>query len=389
MEIKFVPEEYKESIKHVLNYCFSGVSGIGESFVNETYTYENCLGCFDEDKLVGLLYIYPYDMHFYGNTVPMGGIGVVSTLPEYRYYRCASNMLIKSVEIMKDRGYAFSALAPFSYAFYRKYGWELGFNSKRNIIPVNSFKDLGTGKGQFRPLTLEDIDSINQVYRNFYVKYNGSIDRDKDNWKSRLKRIGENRNYGYSFSRQENGLNGYIFFSIESGVFYIHEMVYDSIETKLELFRFIYNHNAQVREVNWKAPLDDNTMLLLDNPRIEQKIEPGMMIRVVDVARVLRSYKYPALYKGGFTINITDKWAPWNNGTFKLIIDQGTAEVNKIEDDTADISCDINVFSQVALGYTGIEEAIEIGKITVHNLKAAEDMKTIFKEHVTYMTDGF
>ena len=35
-------------------------------------------------------------------------------LPEYRYYRCASNMLIKSVEIMKDRGYAFSALAPFS-----------------------------------------------------------------------------------------------------------------------------------------------------------------------------------------------------------------------------------------------------------------------------------
>lgn len=389
MEIKFVPDTYKESIKHVLNYCFQEAVDLGESFVNETYNPENCLGCFDKDKLAGLLYINPYDMYYHGSIVSMGGIGVVSTLPEYRYYNCASNMLIKSIEIMKGRGYAFSALAPFSYAFYRKYGWELGFSNKRYVIPIDELKGLGTGKGQFRPLTIEDKDSISKVYKSYIAKYNGAIDRNECNWQSRLKTIGKNRHYAYGYTRQGNGLDGYIFFSINERVFHVHEMMYNSLEAKLELLRFIYNHNAQVREVNWRAPIDDNTVLLLDNPRIEQKIESGMMIRVVDVVSVLKSYKYPCSYKGTFIINIADKWAPWNSGTFRVKIDQGTLAVDKIEDAEADISCDINTFSQFILGYIGLGEAIELGKVAVHNPQKAETMKDIFKEHVTHMTDYF
>lgn len=389
MEINFVSEIYKESIKHVLNYCFHGAPNIGEFFIKEIYTPENCLGCFDEDRLVGLLYIYPYDMYFNKDIVAMGGIGVVSTLPEYRHYHCASNMLVKSLEIMKDRGYAFSALAPFSYSFYRKYGWELGFSSKKYIIPIEELKGLGTGKGQFRPLTLEDRDNIGQVYKTSIAKYNGAIDRDRENWEFRLKEIGKNRNYGYGYSRRGNELDGYIFFTMNGGVFHVHEMIYDSLETKLELLRFIYNHSAQVKEVNWQVPLDDNTMLLLQNPRIEQKIEPGMMIRVVDVVEVLKSYKYPDLYKGSFTINVTDQWAPWNNGTFRVAIEQGGVVVSKTDDTAADISCNIDAFSQFILGYIGLGEAIELGKATVHNLQVIDELKTIFNEHVTYMTDNF
>ena len=101
MEINFVWERYKESIKQVLNYCFEVPQEFVESYINEDYTPENCLGCFENDRLAGLLHIYPYDMYFHGNTVPMGGIGLVSTLPQYRYYGCASKLLVKTIEIMK------------------------------------------------------------------------------------------------------------------------------------------------------------------------------------------------------------------------------------------------------------------------------------------------
>lgn len=389
MEINFVSDIYKESIKHILNYCFQSPAGLGESFINETYIPENCLGCFDKDRLVALLYIHPYDMYYYGDIVSMGGIGVVSTLPEYRHHSCASNMLVKSLEIMKNRGYTFSALAPFSYSFYRKYGWELGFSNKKYIIPIEKLKGLGTGKGEFRPLTLKDRDRVSQVYRACAAKYNGAIDRNESNWASRLEKIGKNRNYGYGYSRQGSELNGYIFFSMNEGIFHVHEMMYDSLETKLELLRFIYYHSAQVKKVSWQAPLDDNTVLLLDNPRIEQKIEPGMMIRVVDVKMALRSYKYPDWYKGSFTINVDDKWAPWNNGAFEVVIEQGSVAVNEAEETAADISCNINTFSQFMLGYIGLKEAIELGKVSVYNHNIAEELKTIFKENLTYMTESF
>ena len=389
MEINFVSDKYKESIKHILTYCFENPSDLGEYFINEDFTPENCLGYFDGDKLCGMVNIYPYDMFFHGKTVSMGGIGVVSTLPEYRHCHCASNLLIKSLEAMRDRGYIFSALAPFSYSFYRKYGWELGFDTKNYRIPIDRLRGMGIGKGQFRPLTLGDINGMSKLYENSISKYNGAICRDSKSWESRLKRLGENRGYGYGYSRQANGLDGYILYSMNEGVFNIHEMICDSLETKLELMRFIYYHSAQVREVVWRAPQDDNTVLLLDNPRIEQKIETGMMIRVIDVKKALEAYTYPLVYKGSFTIKVEDKYAPWNSETFRIFIGEGAATVEHAGDAPIDVECDIQAFSQIIFGYIGMGEAITLGKITAHNPGLLDDMEIIFKSHGTHMTDSF
>ncbi len=389
MKIDFVTDKYTESVKHVLSYCFEYPSDLGERFVNDSFTPENCLGCFDEDTLAGLLNIFPFEMYYHGKAVAMGGIGVVSTLPEYRHCHCASSLLIKSLEVMKDRGYMFSALAPFSYSFYRKYGWELAFHTKKYSIPIDQLKAMGTGKGEFRPLTLKDINSIRKLYENFYSRYNGAVRRDEKHWESKLKGLGENRNYGYGYSRQVNGLDGYILFSVRDRKFYIQEMVYDSLETKLELLRFAYYHSAQVEQVIWWAPQDDNTVLLLDNPRIEQKIETGMMLRVVDVAKALEAYSYPLMFKGSFTIKVEDRWANWNSQSFKVVVGEGTGLVEKLGNAAADIECNIQTFSQVISGYISMEDAIGLGKITSNSPDLLEDLKIIFKGHATHMTDSF
>jgi len=54
-----------------------------------------------------------FEMFFYGKSVPMGEIASVATLPEYRHCHCASNMLIKALEIMKERGQYFFCLNSF------------------------------------------------------------------------------------------------------------------------------------------------------------------------------------------------------------------------------------------------------------------------------------
>ena len=72
MEVDFVPDKYKESIKDILNFCFEGPPGHGEAFVEKVFTSENCLGSFDGDKLTALLYIYPYDIFYHGGICTNG-----------------------------------------------------------------------------------------------------------------------------------------------------------------------------------------------------------------------------------------------------------------------------------------------------------------------------
>lgn len=389
LEIKFVADKYEDPMKHILSYCFGLPPEFGEEFISETFQSDNCLGCFDGDRLGALLCISPFDMYFHGETVLMGGIGAVSTLPEYRHCHCASNMLIKSLEIMKERGYTFSALGPFSYEFYRKYGWELGFHSKKYNIRVDDLGGLGVGRGVFRPLNLDDIPRVKSLYESFISKYNGAIRRDEKTWNSKLNVQGKDRDYAYGYSRQGDGLHGYIFYSIENRKLYIRELIYDSLDTKLELMRFVYNHSAQVETVIWDAPQDDNTMLMLANPRIGQTINPGMMIRVVDVKKALEAYDFPLLYRGSIAIKIQDKWAPWNDGVFNILIKKGSATVEKVTDISPHIECDIQTFSQIMSGYIGMKEAIEIGEITPHIPGVLDDLKILFKKHATHMTDRF
>lgn len=389
LEVKHIDNEYKESIKDVLSYCFDMPPESTESLVSKNFNPEDWLGCFDGDKLTGLIYISSHDMYFCGKTVPLAGIGVVSTLPEYRHRHCASSILIKSVEVLKDRGFVFAGLAPFSYPFYRKYGWELAFHNKRYTISIDELRGMGKAMGEFRPIRPDDIDKLKKVHGDFFSKYNGAVKRGSKGWEGRINRFGKGRAYGYVYSRQGNGVAGYILYSLREGAFVIEEMAYDSLETKLEILRFVYNHSAQVDRVIWDAPQDDNTALLLANPPTEQTIRPHMMIRAIDVKKALEAYTYPILYKGSFTVKVDDRWAPWNSKALRVIIGEGTATVEDADDAPIDLECDIQTFSQVISGYIGMKEAKDLGRVIARNQDILEDAEIIFRKHPTHMTEGF
>ena len=314
---------------------------------------------------------------------------MVSTLPEYRHSHYASSLLIKSLEVMKNRGYLFSALGPFSYSFYKKYGWNLAFHKKKYTMSMEYLKTFEKRKNIFRLLTLKDLNNVRMLYETFMSRYNGAIRRDAKNWESRFKRLNKHKNYAYGCSRDGKELSGYIFYSLGDSRFDIHEMVYDSLETKLDLLCFICAHKAQAGEVVWFAPPDDNTPLLLENPAIDQNIKVGMMIRVVDVKRVLEAYSFPPEYNGSFTIKVEDFYAPWNSRPFRVFIENGNAKVEKIEDGPIDVKCDIQTFSQIMFGYLSMREAMELGKIAACSPERLDDIATLFMGHPTYETDSF
>src|SRR5262249_44775979 len=78
----------------------------------------------DEGVVASCLTIVPVTMWIGEAVVEVAGIANVATLLSHRKRGCASQLLKDTVKLLCNRGYGFAALLPYSYEFYRPFGWE-------------------------------------------------------------------------------------------------------------------------------------------------------------------------------------------------------------------------------------------------------------------------
>src|SRR5579883_1559713 len=78
-----------------------------------------------EGQVVSCLTIIDASCWIGGAPVRMGGIAGVATRMEERRKGYAGQLLLDTARLLETRGYALSGLFPFSYDYYRKFGWEL------------------------------------------------------------------------------------------------------------------------------------------------------------------------------------------------------------------------------------------------------------------------
>ncbi len=169
----------------------------------------------------------------------------------------------------------------------------------------------------------------------------------------------------------------------------IYEICFTSLQSRHELFRFIYQHEAQVGKVIWyNIPDDDPLLLELDNPRQKIEVVPGMMTRITDVKAFLE--KYISLPQGDISFTVHDSMAPWNNRNFYLqVVDNAlTVRDGELSSDT-DVECDIAVFSQLAMGSFEVEEFIRIGQLLLHNENKLDILKSMFPKQGVYLNEVF
>src|SRR5271155_4557969 len=82
-----------------------------------------CLVARDGGRLVSTVQIFDRAINLEGQTVPMGGIGSVFTLDEYRHQGVASALMRLSVDTMIRQGFEVSLLFAERLSFYNQFGW--------------------------------------------------------------------------------------------------------------------------------------------------------------------------------------------------------------------------------------------------------------------------
>ncbi len=377
MSLRFARPEDKKDIQDMMEYCFQDYPQSppenrmpepaeadpdseearreAEEALRWTLVREDADG-----KIGQHVNIVPLEIHFDQGTCSMGGISGVGSLPEYRYGGGVMELMRLSLQVMRERGCVFSELGPFSFEFYRKCGWEWGFRWHELKIPLRELAMFRPDKGTYVPLS-DNLKEQARAVRNLHAsRYNGA---ELVNNRLMSGRFPPKGLAGYGVTGEDGLLSGYALYRIREGTIHCRDFFYRDITAKRQLLHFFHRHNSQAEFLLLTEPETDTTQHLMGNQYFEVKAQPGMMVRVVDVARALTAMSVDAGLAGSFAMQVSDEMAPWNRGNWLVTASQGHLTAEAAESMEPDLLISIQRLSQLVYGFLSGAEVTDAGMV--------------------------
>lgn len=311
---------------------------------------EDSYGAFGDDNetLMAQVVAKDYSAYVYGNEFGALGIAGVSTYPQYRRNGCIREIMKHLFEQSSANGWVLSYLYPFSFDYYRQFGYERAFQQKSVRLPLKSLSRFPRYSDAVLYDSKELLPDLVEAYSKFAKTKNGMLTRtDYREWSSDpFKTL----NYTYLFYDKNKIADGYINFRINSNTMVVNELAYGSRSTLQNIFGFLRMYEGQYTEVliNNVDIFSDIESYIGEFRGVSYGIYDGPMVRIIDV------YKYLALVLKPFgeqsiNIKINDNYIQQNNKTFKIISSDNIIDIVPTNE-PHDVECDISVFSTIATG---------------------------------------
>ncbi|WP_168122125.1 GNAT family N-acetyltransferase [Paenibacillus sp. HB172176] len=384
------PQEIEQSLK--LTQVAFGVqfSDEQEKERRDQMNTNEYLGFFVDGSLASQLAILPLRIYLQGAVLEMGGIAHVASYPELRKQGMAGKLLASSLEKMKTNGQSVSMLNPFSYAFYRKYGWEYfavekTYTFDMSVIP----KHMSPEGGSVKRMKASDWRTAKIIYDAYALRYNGMLVRDERWWISQVFK----RKPGYFtvYYNVKGAPMGYLLFDIKATFMNIHEIVYLDESARRGLWQFVGNHSPIVNRIGFHAPIDDPFLFTMSEPKLQQELSPKCMVRIVDVGAFIGQYRFAhERAPAKLTIRLKDEHAEWNRGLWDIVIhSDGSGSAARCEDDRKSVvSCDIQTFSTMMIGCQRPEQLALLGSLR-GNAEEIGKWERAIPRRISYSSDLF
>ena len=311
---------------------------------------EDSYGAFSDDNetLMAQVVAKDYSSYIYGKEFGTLGIAGVSTYPQFRRNGCIREIMKELFSMSAANGWTISYLYPFSFDYYRQFGYERAFQQKSIKIPLKSLSKLERYSDAVLYDSKKLLPDLVQAYKSFAQNYNGMLVRsDYREWSFEPYK---SLNYTYIFYDENKTPDGYINFKVNSNCIVINEMAYGSKQTLKNVFGFLRMYDGQYNEV-----LINNIDLFsgLENyigefRGVSYGVYDGPMVRILNVKEYLKRIICP---NENFTIiiKINDKFIDSNDKTFKIVCENNILNID-ITDELPDVECNISTFSIIATG---------------------------------------
>jgi len=349
---------------------------------------------FENGKMLSALTINPYVIRMNGHEVKMGGIGAVVTLPEARGQGLIKKINKPVFEAMREEGQVYSFLYPFSFAYYRMFGYEHCYARKNAVIPIDEFKKFPYPE-RFIPHGPDDShEPFARIYREFTRDKNLAVVRDESNWKWMLDRDPYMKRQFTYLNHDKNGTpNAYLLYEADvkghdgENALKIRELCWTSPEGLHAVFGFFGKMGSEYGVVKWNVPYGLNIQAILpDAYSVDWTVNAAGMNRIVDVPAVLAMQPAPA-GSGRAHIKVNDDFWPDNSGTYRLEWESGNLSAKRENVTDPDMETNVTTLAQLTTGYINAAEARYRSDTVIRG--DINTLNVLFPKKDLYLLEGF
>lgn len=324
--------------------------------------YEHSLvyGIMNGKRLGSGLFSIPFTVDFHGVTYHMNGIGDVMSAPEFAGRGGASKLINAAMEDMYKNNVTLSYLAPFSYEFYRQFGYEHVFDHVIMSIPSNEWTHIkAPDVGHVERV---DLDEVPDSARKLYDEHNslGGVIRESWWW--------DHMAYKHSdwfaalYYEDDDNLSGYLFYSKEGSELKIHEWVTKDPNSYRALANFITKHQSTFDKFVYESDDSEVKADLLDEPKIaDVRTVPYMSARIVNLKSFVMKYPFVKYNLDPIVIEVKDS-LEWNNHRWKLSIDKGNVKFERTQE-TSNIQISIETLTKAMFGTRQLDSLAHYGAV--------------------------
>lgn len=348
----------------------------------ERHGYGRILAATDEHgAIVGSTRSHTFDMALPGGVRRVAGVTGVGVWPTRRRQGVLSALMRRQLADLRSAGEHYAALWASESGIYGRYGFGFAVTETEAAIEVHHAglrsdapRDGGLWVRMERPAAARA--PVEEVFGRVARTQLGRFARDQAWWDRLLGDASAERGgkgplrvsvvqgphgpLGYALHRSERRWSAHG----SRSVLHVQEAVATTPAAHTALYEHLFSFDLITRvEFDWLAQDDPIEHLLVDHQRLETTLVDSLWIRLVDVPAALSERTYAVPFDA--VLEITDRYAPWNAGTWHV---KGGPEGAKVEaaDAAPDVSLDVSHLGAAHLGQRPLLGPLRAGLIFEH-----------------------
>jgi predicted acetyltransferase len=348
------------------------------------------LGAFDDDNnILAELEYFPHEAFFCKKALPAVGIGGVGSLPEFRRKGSVRALFEEMERLSEETGWVLGFLYPFSYDYYRKFGYEAVIKKISLNAKAKALEAVPRCAGSLTMYTGQNSQELYDLYNKIARNTNLMFKRNDDTYFS-AKPL-KNTLYTYIWRYESGEAGAIVTYSLDRSTktLNIKELFYLDKVALLGVLGFLRGYDGQAQFFDFeKLPTDSTLLHVLNEYNLtSMNISYSAAARIYNLEELLRQNEYPQEH-GHFKLLSLDSYKR-NAGIFEVEYQNGTAQVTRRSSGDFDISLTAPAAAKLLLSGEGFsaETAAYLSGVELRN--KASDFFNAFPQRVTFLCDGF
>lgn len=360
-------------------------------FFDDRFNHSLAYGIRQDSSLGSGMLSIPMKVNFHGVKYKMNGICDVMSYPEFGGRGAITALMKSAFEDMLQEGVSLSYLAPFSYDFYRRFGYEEVFDRAEYQVKNTDLPRIRveSNDGVIKRLPLKDaIKLIKEVYDENIQTRNAGLVRE-DWWWNYLTL--KHPDWMVGVYLENESAASYVIYEGSDETFHIQEMMYTNQASYQSIMSFICQHESMYFNFEYKSGDPNGYPDILNNPEaINVSIKPYMMARIIDLKKFVNDYPFVQKVHS-IRIAIQDDMIAQNNGIWRLRVSSNGTSFEKLSNNyqnMADIRMSIQTATKVLMGYRNAMRQSRLGQIN-GSFEAINELDRALRKETPMLWDYF